>query len=340
MILYLSSNENVDLLDYLIEDKKLVIKKLSGQFNLNKFVIHDMRNLTHCTQIVIDLKAITDIEEELINAITAFKTIYNARFIIIAEGLKQGNQLLKKLIDIEVYNLVTAETIENIRKEIEQCIIGDGMIYQDCLKYLIETMDIEKATKFNLKGKNIKIAVAGIMPRIGTTTTAMNLANYIASLGAKVCYIECNKYEQLKMMYMFYDELTNKENVYEYKGVKYYGDRCEIQSDYEFIIYDIGTLVDRNFNLVLNNDINILCSGSKPYEIKRLYNIADKVSNIKMDIVFSFSSYRERIKIKKLMREFEKNYFFLNYSTDLFDGNANKEIYRRILEDYVEEEVQ
>lgn len=336
MILYLSSNENMGLLDYLIDDKKLVIKKLSGEFNLNKFVIHDMRNLSHCTQIIIDLKAVTDTEEEVINAITAFKAIYNARIVILAEGLNHGENLLRKLIDIEVYNLVTAETIKNMRKEIEQCIIGEGMTYQDCLKFMVD-IDTGYTRKFNFKGQNIKIVVAGVMHRIGTTTTAMNLANYLAGIGAKVCYVEKNKSGHMKMMSMFYNELSNKDNIIEYKGVRYYSNGQKIESDYHFIIYDIGKLTDKNIGIFKNNNNNILCAGAKPYEVKMLYKIAEMIFDIEMDIVFSLTSYRERNKMEKLMSELEKRYYYLDYSPDLFDGNVNKEVFNRLLEDHFEE---
>ena len=312
------------LLDDLMEDKKLVIKKLSGEFNLNKFVVHDMRNLSHCTQIVIDLKAITDTEEELINAITAFKSIYNAKFVIIAEGLK--GELLKNLINIEIYNLITAETIEEIKKEIEQCVIGDGMTYQDCLKYM---MDVENPSRFDFKGKNIKIAVAGVMPRIGTTTIAMSLANYLAGMGAKVGYVESNTSGNLKLMSKFYDELSKNNGFYEYKGIGYYIDGQQIGPEYNCLIYDIGKLTDKN--LFKDNDINILCAGSKPHEIWSLYQVADIILNIEVDIVFSFASYRGKTKVEKLMGELKKNYYYVNSSTDFFDGNVNKEAFDKIL---------
>jgi len=340
MILYLSSNENMGLLDYLIEDKKLVVKKLSGEFNLNKFVIHDMRNLSHCTQIVIDLKAIKDTEEELINGITAFRAIYDAKFVIIAEELKQGDELLKKLIDTEVYNLVTAETIENIRKEIEQCIIGDGMTYQDCLKYLPNEIGKQNITRYSFKGTNIKILIAGVIPRVGATTTAMNIANYLANIGATVCYIEANENNHLKTLPILYDELTNKDDYMEYKGVRYCGIDYELDKDYDFIIYDIGELIEKKTSLFSNSNINILCMGGKPYEIKKLYSVVGMIENVELDIVLSFIPPRGRSKIEKLMKELEKNYYFLGYSPDLFDGNVNKEAFNKILENYIEEEIQ
>ena len=72
MLLYLTSRENMGLFDFLTEEIGMLVKKLSGEFSLNKFVIHDMRNLDHFSYIAIDLEAIKDTEDEIIEAIIAF----------------------------------------------------------------------------------------------------------------------------------------------------------------------------------------------------------------------------------------------------------------------------
>jgi hypothetical protein len=335
MILYLSSNENVDLLDYLIQDKKLVIKKLSGQFNLNKFVIHDMRNLSHCTQIVIDLKAITDKEEELLNGITAFKAIYNARIVIIAEGLENNSELLKKLIDIEIFNLITADKIEFLRDEIEKCLIGDGMSYQDCLKFLDNITDNYKSKSYNFTGENIIIVVAGVMPRVGTTTVAMNLSNYLASIGAKVCYVEYNMSEHLRTIAMFYDGLADKGNYCEFKGVRYYNYQ-RIDQSYNFIVYDLGVLTNKNIKFFNDSNIHILCSGSKPYELRSMYRIGNEILDIDVNVVLNYISSRGKEKVEKLLNELEKRYYYLENSTDLFNSMINRDVYNEIIKEYIE----
>ncbi|WP_253205643.1 hypothetical protein [Clostridium estertheticum] len=68
MLLYISSNQNIGIFDFLIKEKGFIIKKLSGEFCLNKFVIHYMRNLNHSSYVAIDLKAIKDTEKEIIEA--------------------------------------------------------------------------------------------------------------------------------------------------------------------------------------------------------------------------------------------------------------------------------
>lgn len=57
MLLYLSSNENIEIFDFLTNEHGIVIKKLSGTFNLKQFVTRDMRSLNHYAYFAIDIVA-------------------------------------------------------------------------------------------------------------------------------------------------------------------------------------------------------------------------------------------------------------------------------------------
>ena len=62
---------------------------MSGMFILKQFVIHDVRNLKQFSYFVIDLKALKDTEDKIIEAISAFESMYSSRVIIFAEGLEE-----------------------------------------------------------------------------------------------------------------------------------------------------------------------------------------------------------------------------------------------------------
>lgn len=128
MLLYLTSNENVGLFDFLTDELGMLVKKLSGEFSLNRFVVHDMKNLNHFSYIAIDLEPIN-----------AFKTLYDSRIIIFAE--KADLELLNIIIEeTETYNIVTAKSIEKIKEEIKISVSPHGMNKQ----YLLRTMIFHK----------------------------------------------------------------------------------------------------------------------------------------------------------------------------------------------------
>ncbi|MBA9088455.1 hypothetical protein FHR92_004954 [Fontibacillus solani] len=127
MILYLTRKDRVNLLDFLEMEQELPVKKLIGNFSLLSFVIKDMRHFAHIRYVVLDREAITESDEELIQTLQSYKTIYDIRVVIIAEGLPAGSSLLLKLIQIGVVNVVTATEIGEIRNELRECFSEEGM---------------------------------------------------------------------------------------------------------------------------------------------------------------------------------------------------------------------
>ena len=128
MILYLTSQQHTNLLDFLTEQTDaLPIKKMTGNFMLKQFVIYDMRNFSHCTELVLDRDAFGDDDIHFAEAIEEFLTMYNARITVICEGLQESAPLCHDLLEAGVGNIVTAEEIGAIQNEIRQSLSGQGM---------------------------------------------------------------------------------------------------------------------------------------------------------------------------------------------------------------------
>ncbi|WP_044482091.1 hypothetical protein [Paenibacillus antibioticophila] len=84
MILYLTSNARVNLLDFLEEEQELPVKKLVGQFSFLSIVVRDMRHFAHVRYVALDRAAMTDSDNELIQALLSYLTIYDMRMVLIA----------------------------------------------------------------------------------------------------------------------------------------------------------------------------------------------------------------------------------------------------------------
>ena len=124
MILYLCSNQNINLFDFVEKERGIPIKKMSGLFRLKQFVIHDVRNLSQFDFFLIDLKALKDAESEIVEAATAFSAMYNTRIILFAEGLDGSSLLISKLIDLGFYNIITSSDYEELPKRFKvKCVI-------------------------------------------------------------------------------------------------------------------------------------------------------------------------------------------------------------------------
>lgn len=333
MLLYISSNQNIGIFDFLIKEKGFIIKKLSGEFNLNKFVIHDMRNLSHYRYVAIDLNAIKDTEKEIIEALRAFKVMYDSRIIIFAEERIKEEDLIKDLVNEKIYNIITATTVSEIKEEILKCVSEEGMTYED---YFTRDNDnlLGGASQYIFKQKDIKIAVAGVSRRVGTTTTAFNLTNYLNSIGAKVSYTEANDNKHLKDIAEYYEFISKGENNFIYKGVEYYSNK-QFPNDYNFNVFDLGNLNGSVLPIFKACNMRILCSGSKPYEIPDYKKTLGSISELSISTIFSFCPEIGRTNLKKSVENQNIKAYFADYLPSLFDGEVNEKIFKDILQEYI-----
>lgn len=344
MLLYLSSNENIELFDFIVEENGMLVEKLSGEFLLKKFVVHDMRNLSHFSYIAVDLEAIKDPIEDIIEGIRAFNTMYDARIILFTE--KTDVEYLNKIIDeANIYNIISGKTIDKIQKEIRICISNQGMS-KHYAKMAVnlgydENQDIENNSGLPLAkvkqfdAKNIKIIVSGVMNRIGTTTTAMNLAVFLSELGAKVSYTEGNGSNHLSSIhsYFFFNNPIANSYFTDGKVDYYFQGNIPIDDRYNFNIIDIGVLAFKNLKITEIGNINILCGGSKPYELPYMNEALKIIKEMdKFNIMLPLESKEDIGKIDDFKN---LNIHFARYSPLLFDKNINAEVWENILSDYL-----
>lgn len=336
MLLYLTSTENVGLFDFLTEELGMLVKKLSGEFSLNRFVVHDMRNLSHFSYISIDLEAIKENTDEIVEAIIGFKTLYDTRVIIFAE--RADISLLNRIIDeTQTYNIITANTIDKIKEEIRICVSPQGMDKSYLTKAMNNSLDIEidRTPQFSFVGENVNIIVAGTMNRIGTTTIAMNMTSYLADIGAKVSYTEANGSNHLEMIHSyFFSNIPINNNYFSVKEVDYFLNSNIPTNGYNFHILDIGVLNQRNLKVFGIGEIKILCSGTKPYELPQLNNALNILNTKEISIILNGV---ETHRIKKTLPIAEDKIYSNKFTSDLFNEEVNKDIWRSILSDYIVE---
>lgn len=119
-----------------------------------------------------------------------------------------------------------------------------------------------------------RIGIAGTAHHTGTTHLAINIAITLRSLNYKVAVIEDNpsKHFELIASELDYD---NSENIgyFNYKGVDYYH-YCRpipffvlMQRNYDFLIIDHGTYANCDRNTFYANNINVITTGSRLWEL-------------------------------------------------------------------------
>lgn len=315
------------------------VKKMSGTFRLKQFVIHDVRNLSQFKFFVIDLKALKDTENEIIEAIMAFAAMYDARIILFAEGIDAGGQLISKLIDIGVYNIITSAGFEEIKEEMLKCISPEGKDMRSAIRSrYFEKEEIKRNKKgtFAFLCKDIKIAVLGAGQRVGTTTTAFNMANFLVDMGADVAYVEANTNGHLCTLLDYYKDMKVNERYVEYRGVKYYF-RGNFPDENNFTVIDFGVIEQCRLQALKQCNLVIVCGTTKPYEIDKVKVVIEMLQGMPINIVLAHTTKKERQDIAGMLAGDYVNVYFSEYSPDLFDGKVNAKIFTEIIKEYINE---
>lgn len=339
MLLYLTSNDNVNVFDFLELERGIIIKKLSGHFSLKQFVMHDMRNLEHYQYVAVDVKALKDSGAEIIDSVIAFKKLHSSRLIFYIEDNQNHAELIQELIQIGIYNIVTASDVTMLKEEILKSTSDMGFSLRE-IQSKFSKEDVHssflKADRGFVK-KEIKIAVTGVQNRVGTTTMAINLANYLSSIGARVCYVEANENKHLSKLAAYYQGMTEKNGIIIYNGVKYLNLHSECHDEFDFIIYDMGVVSNKIIGAIRKNcDTVIICATGKPYEANDTERIEDLLDEKPIYKIFSFVAEFDKAKIRKR----DQNVYFSNYTPDYFDSNVNVELWEEVLKPFVKRSVE
>lgn len=334
MLLYLSSNDHINLLDFLNDEHGIIIKKLSGTFSLRQFVLGDLRSLNHFQYMVIDLNAIKDSNRDIMEAVNAYKKMFTSRLIFYIEDMKVHHDLVHKLIENGVFNIVTATDIEALKAELLKSISDLGISKREViLKLNPNNVSFNTAIHaYEFSKKEIKIAVTGVQHRVGTTTMAINLANYLTSIGAKVCYVEANEHDHLSKLPVFYQGMTSKDDAILYNGVKYLSLYSECHDEFDFIIYDMGVINSKIIGAIRNNcEAAVLCATGKPYEMNDIEKHKSLIDKTSLNTVFSFVAESDQHKYLKL----HKDIHFSNYAPNYFDGEINESIWLSVIKQFI-----
>ena len=172
-----------------------------------------------------------------------------------------------------------------------------------------------------------KIGVLGIIPRIGTTTQAIQLVKAIQSEGITACYVQENNSEFLEDMENYFSDIEKdtERNCLIYEGMEFYGNKNSTYSrDYNYIVIDYGSCgetkqIPSDF---YNNDIRIVVCGGTAEEVSALTNISRQLyADENIIYIFSFIADYEREDILDLVSDRRSNVYFAPYTPDCYSIN-------------------
>ena len=235
----------------------------------------------------------------------------------------------KKLLENSIKENVKQEDKEPVKPQIIEKIIEREKVVEK--KVIVRP-------KININ--KLKIAVCGTCSRMGATTQAFLIANYLVKYKFNTCYIEANGKNSLSNVKNFYDVLVDDKNKkISYKWLDIFAnvtleDLPNILSmNYEVFIFDYGEFLNTFEESFASADIRIVVSGAKFWEEKYIENVF-KICNIYKDInfIFNFVDEEEQDFILKNMEGLKV--YFSEYCPNIFKI-YNEKIYQDILKNYL-----
>lgn len=202
----------------------------------------------------------------------------------------------------------------------------------------------------------ITIGVCGTSERIGTTTQALQIVQYLNFIGYKACYIEAGE-----RTYLDNNNLTNREEevgfICKYakwklelfddsweKGIEIENvpmypqeEGLKKRNEYDYLVFDYGCVWGNSFpkTAYLKDDIQIVVSGVKATEFDMLEPFIDNMVFSQSKFIFSFATdkiiedFKERI-AKNTMDFYKLPYFFANSTPSYFEL-TNPALYEKVL---------
>lgn len=344
MVLYLSSVQHTNLLDFtgLYEpDSGMPIKRMVGWFSLKQFIVYDMRNFSHFTDVVLDRAAFGDTDGEFAQGVEEFLIMYTARVTVICEGLAQSDPLFGALIESGVRNIVCAAEIGEIQQEITECLSEEGM-----LRYVPEEQqgeerkaEIQAKERYHFECKDVWIAVVGAQPRVGTTTVAVGFCVWLARVGASsVCYVEVNQSGCLEMLAKGYG-MEQAGDGWVFEGVHFC--KAQPQGEFQFVVYDFGGDANRwrgQRELWEKAGQRLLVCGTKPHELGFSAWLKREFAGMGAWLLCPFVAEGIREELIKVLQDGQHRVKFLGYQPELMDGGGNAGVYGEVVAEYMVKE--
>lgn len=298
----------------------------------------------HYSTLIIDIRSIVLLDYKNIGTFCKNISIANSkiRIVVMAEGYNINSKIIQAAIAAGVRFFMLAANPAKIKAELTDALNDKTNIEEMFANIPSESRrDSEKQNiKENYKTSKT-IAVCGSMPRIGTTTQALQIVKYLILQGFKACYIQMESSGFVETISQFYSEVATDYELgkINYQSIDMFWKKEKIVDilnlKYDYYVYDFGCMPDNeNFSLVqfLEKDIKIVVCGSKCNELSAFQSVLDTISDRDINFIFSFTAKADQKEILELMEEREKNTYFSDYVPDQFSYSpSGNEMFSAIL---------
>lgn len=287
------------------------------------YVQQNINNFSMLDAVIIDLGALKDTDEQVLEAIQAIRFFDDKiRIIILAGQRLDCFKVMNQCFLNGIYNLILPGSYVEIRARLSQAIVT-GMSYKDALIFRDEE-EFKKNRKAVLgmdeKGTTKTIYLYGVTGRMGVTHCTITAAYTLYKNGYVVAIVDCSGGQDYSCLIRERENIDDAVNdCFRVEGIDIYpvpvaGVRLK-EKAYNYILFDKGeNYIGKEAE---EADEIILVCGSKPWEIECLWQNREAAS--KMKYLFNMTPTSALPELRKIMAGIdEQQIFIMDYLPELF----------------------
>ena len=129
MVNYVCKKDTGNLIQKVCEEKGiLILYKNENTINIQEYLKTTKINFNLIKYFFIELSNLDNKETEIVESISNFCKLYlNTRVIILAQGFNEQSEILNKLYEIGIYNIINSTEEAELEKEILKALSEDGI---------------------------------------------------------------------------------------------------------------------------------------------------------------------------------------------------------------------
>lgn len=290
------------------------------------YVKQNINDFSSLDAIIVDLGALKDSDEQILEAIEAIRFFDDSiRVIILAGSRTDCFKIMHQCFLNGIYNLIHSGNYVGVRAQLEQAILT-GMSYRDALIFR-EEEEFKRSNKATfvetVSGTKI-IRLYGARGRIGVTHCTLTAAYTLCKNGYIVAVVDWSGSQDYFCLAQSYGLEPDEQGYFATEGIDIYAmpvtEEYLEKKAYNFILFDMG---DNYAGGEGKADEKILVCGSKPWEMGDLSicirQNREDILNTKY--LFNMTDIAALPDLRKMMRSAgidEKQIYIMDYLPEIF----------------------
>jgi hypothetical protein len=322
-IYYLTVPERFSRFDALFNELDFVVypQDIRKVKSLVAFVNRE-KTLHQMDYILIDLIECDYSQEHILSAVQLLRRFSVADLIFLSPAGEETDLLFGRLAGFRLSGLIAVDSDTDPQAELRACLNDEGGNFTrraSALQAGMAAEAVRKAVPLRIPtGLVISVAVAGAQSRVGVTTQCFALYHYLKTLGFRPAILDGERRDLDILAAIYEKEMEQRQGYVVINGIPFCTEMVEGLDAY---LLDLGVLRPETAAQFSGQDLSVLVSGAKPWELPHLADALKLVGKQPRQLVtlISFATQKDMERIGKYLGEHAAN---VPYHPDIWEAGS------------------